>query len=208
MGRTLQGLKRKRLVEKTRRLMGKGYSDQEICDALTIKTKTLVACKQDILNFDKTFFEHLDSGTVYSDYLLKAKQNTKDLNKLINTTNIKSAQGSEKAAFVAAIKLRSELQDKCVKLGQDLGFIDRQSKVVDINLDGEVNFNFQNKTDAEIRKEIELEKKRLDEIASGKVIEMRPELLGVTDKEVTKYFPPNVVSKQRAKNTPKVTLRK
>jgi len=54
--------------------MGKGYDDQEIIDTLDIGTKTLVACKQDILNFDKTFFEHLDSGTVFSDYLLSAKR--------------------------------------------------------------------------------------------------------------------------------------
>lgn len=205
----LVGTKRKKFVGKIRRLMGKEYSDQEICDTLDIKSSTLVACKQDILNFDKTFFEHLDSGTVFSDYLLKAKQNNKDLNKLINTTNIRSAQGSEKAAYVAAIKLRSEIQDKCVKMGQDLGFIDRKAKEVDINLDGDVNFNFQTMTDKEIRAETETEVKRLNEIAEGKVIEMRPELLGVTDSEVAKFLPTSVIkpTKQKKKRS-KISLKK
>lgn len=190
--------------------MGKNYNDQEIIDTLAIGSATLVACKQDILNFDKTFFEHLDSGTVYSDYLLKAKQNTKDLDKLINTTNIRSAQGSEKASYVAAIKLRTEINDKVVKMGQDLGFIDRKAKELDVNVDGAVDFNFQSKSDKEIRAEIEAEKKRLNQIASGKVIIMRPELLGVTDGEVAKYFPSSVVDATTKKNKvrSKVALRK
>jgi len=206
----LSGLKRKRLVKKIRRLMGKGYDDQEIIDTLDIQTKTLVACKQDILNFDKTFFEHLDSGTVFSDYLLRAKQNTKDLDKLINTTNIRSAQGSEKSAFVAAIKLRKEIHDTCVKMGQDLGFVDRKAKEVDINLDGDFNFNFQTMSDKDIRQQIEDETKRLDQIASGKVIEMRTELLGVTDSEVARFLPASVKKPANYKNKKKsgIILRK
>ncbi len=206
----LRGKKRTRLVEKIRRLIGKNYSDEEMCQTLQVHPARLTALKSEILVFDKTFFEHLDSGTVFSDYLMKAKQNITDLNRLINTTNIRSAQGSEKAAFVGAIKLRGEINEKCVKMGQDLGHIDRQAKEVNLNFEGSMDFNFSAMTNADIQKEIQDEVKKLNAIASGNVVKMREELLGVTGEEIRKFLPPGSTKlkskKRRAKN--KVSLRK
>lgn len=207
----IRGKKRTRLVEKIRRLIGKDYTDEEMCNTLGIHATRLTALKSEILTFDKTFFEHMDSGTVFSNYLQKAKQNITDLNRLINTTNIRSAQGSEKAAFVAAIKLRGEIHDKCVKMGQDLGHIDRRAKEVKIDLEGNVDFNFSTMSNEDINKEIQAEVQRLHMIADGNVVEMREELLGVTGDEVRKYLPtppkPNLKAK-KSQAMHKVSLRK
>lgn len=205
----LRGKKRTKLVEKIRRLIGKNYSDEEMCQTLNVHPARLTALKSEILVFDKTFFEHLDSGTVFSEYIMKAKQNIVDLNRLINTTNIRSAQGSEKAAFVAAIKLRGEINEKCVKMGQDLGHIDRRAKEVNLNLEGNVDFNFSSMTNAQIQDEIQAEVKKLNDLASGNVVNMREDLLGVTGDEIRKFLPAGSIkksNKSRPKN--KVSLRK
>lgn len=203
----LRGKKRTRLVEKIRRLIGKNYTDEEMCQTLGVHPSRLTALKSEILVFDKTFFEHMDSGSVFSDYMMRAKQNMVDLNRLINTTNIRSAQGSEKAAFVAAIKLRGEIHDKCVKMGQDLGHIDRRAKEVKIDLEGSVDFNFSTMSDEDINKEIQAEVKRLHDLADGNIVNMREELLGVTGDEIKKFLPePAGAKKKRSRN--KVSLRK
>lgn len=207
----LRGKKRTKLVEKIRRLIGKDYSDEEMCNTLGIHPASLTALKTEILTFDKTFFEHMDSGTVFSDYLLRAKQNINDLNRLINTTNIRSAQGSEKAAFVGAIKLRSEIHDKCVKMGQDLGHIDRRAKEVKIDLEGNVDFNFSTMSNNDIKAEIQAEVQALHQLAAGNTINMREELLGVTGDEIKKFLPAPVGSTSKAKkkrSRNKVSLRK
>jgi len=104
--RGVTGKKRAKWIANVRRLIGKNYTDDEICQTIGIQSRTLLSLKTEILNFDKTFFEHMDSGSVFSEYILKARQNLVDLDRLIKHTRIRSAQGSEKTAFVAAIKLR------------------------------------------------------------------------------------------------------
>jgi DNA replication protein DnaD len=206
----LKGTRRKKLVEKIRRLIGKNYSDEEMCQALDLHPSTLTAVKTEILTFDKTFFEHLDSSAVMSDYLLKAKQNIKDLNHLINTTNVRSAQGSEKAAYVGAIKLRAEIHDKCVKMGQDLGHIDKRAKEMKLDIEGSVDFNLSAMSNADIQSEIKAEVQKLHELAAGTVVNMREDLLGVTGDEVRKFLPAPHDARPKAKKPKrkKVSLRK
>jgi len=191
----VRGRQRRKLVEKVRRLIGKNYTDGEICDAMDIRPDSLTAIKIEILNYDQVFLEHLDSGSVLSDYMMKAKQNVTDLNHLIKATNIRRAPGSEKAAYVAAIKLRSEIQDKVIRLGQDLGFIDRKAQETKntTTFEGGINLAVGKMTDEQIKAEIKAEVAQMNKIVSGKVIEMRPELLGVTDADVKKFLPANVI---------------
>jgi hypothetical protein len=182
--------------------------DREICQTLGLHSQTLLALKTEIIQFDKTYFEHQDSGTVFSKYLMQAKQNIMDLNRLIKTTKVHSAQGSDKTAYVAAIKLRAEVQDKCVKMGQDLGHIDKRAKEVDLRLDGKVDFNFASMSNADIQKEIQSEVNKLHQLADGNTtIEMREELMGVSGKEVRKFFPTKVIKAPVMKKR-KVSLRK
>jgi len=191
----VRGRKRRKLVEKVRRLIGKNYTDGEVCDQLDIRPDSLTAIKSEILNFDQVSFEHMESGAVLSDYVMKARQNITDLNHLIKATNIRRAPGSEKAAYVAAIKLRSEIQDKVVRLGQDLGFIDRKAQETKntTTLEGGINLSIGKMSDEEIKAEIKAEVAQMNKIVSGKVITMRPELLGVTDSDVKKFLPANVI---------------
>jgi len=191
----VRGRKRRKLVEKVRRLIGKNYTDGEVCDQLDIRPDSLTAIKSEILNFDQVSFEHMESGAVLSDYVMKARQNITDLNHLIKATNIRRAPGSEKAAYVAAIKLRSEIQDKVVRLGQDLGFIDRKAQETKntTTLEGGINLSIGKMSDEEIKAEIKAEVAQMNKIVSGKVITMRPELLGVTDADVKKFLPANVI---------------
>lgn len=179
-----------------------------MCQTLCIHPNSLTAIKSEIITFDKTFFEHIDSGSVFSEYILKVKQNITDLNRLINTTNIRNAQGSEKAAFVGAIKLRSELNDKVVKMGQDLGHIDRRAKELKVDIEGDFNFNFSTMTNKQIQQDIQDEVQKLNQLAKGTVINMREELLGVSGDEVRKFLPEPPNAKKKKKKSTKVILRK
>ncbi len=128
---------------------------------------------------------------------------------MINSTQVRSAQGSEKAAYVAAIKLRSEINDKVVKVGQDLGHIDKRAKEVDLNVVGNIDHNFSAMSNEEIQKEIKDEVKKLHQIAAGGItIEMREELLGVSGDEVRKFLPATIVKTIPKKKKRKVVLRK
>ena len=177
------------MIAKVRRLLGKNYTDDEICDQLNIKSTTLLSAKSEILTFDTTLFEHLDSSGVFSQYLLNQKQNIIDLDRLINSTNPKKA--NEKTAFVAAIKLRADILSQINKLGQELGLIDKVAKEVNVKQTGKIDVSL-TMTNINLKKEIEAEKQKLHKLAAGNQIEMREELLGVTDDDLRNFLPASV----------------
>lgn len=201
----LKGRARAKAIVRVRKLIGKQYSDQQICIKLDMRPNSLSALKAEIINFDKTWFEHLDSGTVYSDYLMQSLLNITDLNKLIRSTTMSRASSGERSAFVAAIKLRKEINDKCVKMGQDLGFIEKTAQ--EVNFKGEMDFNFSEMSDADVKAEVQKEVEKLNSIASGNVIEMRQELLGVTDAEVKNYLPSRLISYKKKRQIKKIKIK-
>ena len=195
----MDGRKRRKVVDKVRRLIGKSYTDEEILDACKIKSDFLRTVKSEILNMDTAIYEHLSSGAVYSDYLMKAQQMVKKLHKL---QSLFKSRGQYNA-YVAAIKQEKDIYDSCIKHGQDFGYIEK--KVQSLEVSGE--FTFGHLTEEEIKKEIATEIKELNKLANSNTIEMRPELLDVTDEDVKSYVPTNIVTIPEKSSVKKVKIK-
>lgn len=177
---------RKKLIEQVKRLIGKNYNDVEICEALEIHTNLLSAIKSDIITVDKAYFEQLTSADVYSDYLHKSKQMVKRLHQI----QVKFRNKGQWTALVAAIKQEKDIYDSCIKHGQDFGFIEKKATTMEVS--GE--FNLSTMSDAEMKREIAKQMNELNRLASGNVIEMRPEVLDAAGESV-KYLPAEITGK-------------
>lgn len=205
---------RSRALEKVRRLIGKNYSDDEIMETLGMLPKTLQSLKKELLATDKTIFQHMDSAAVFSDYLMKSKHMVKKLHEI--QVSAKRTKGGH-TAYVASIKQEKEIYDTIIKHGQDFGFIERKAQQTDLNVKGGLTFSAVSADD--MRQEIARQVKELNELAQGKPIEMRPELLGVTPEDVQSFVPTNVTAvteepkpkpkkKRKRKKKTKTRLRK
>ena len=183
--------------EKIRELIGKGLNDFEICETLNINGVQLAKRKREIQDYDRLVFEHLDSAAVYSEYLSKARVMVRRLQSISKRFENKA----QWTALVAAIKQEKDIYDTCIKYGQDFGYIDRKAQQLEVS--SEVNVT--NTTEATIRVEIEREVKALNELARGRVVDMRPELLGVTEDDVRKFVPAHMLALPPAKEGEAVT---
>lgn len=174
-----------------------------------ISSMTLTSLKQEILSTDATIFQHLDSAGVYSDYLMKSRQMVKKLHGM----QVRFSNRGQWTALVAAIKQEKDIYDSCIKFGQDFGYIEKKAASLDIS--GEMIFS--SSSPEEIRDEIKRQAQELNDLATGKPILMRPELIGLADGDVKKFVPANVAalpapakkkSKTKVKIKTKVRLRK
>jgi hypothetical protein len=184
-------------------MIGENKTDDDICKSLKINRATLTKAKKDILEKDKAIFEKLDSGIVYSDYLIKSKSMIKRLQRMSK----KFGYRNQYTALVAAIKAEKDIYDSCIKLGQEFGFIDK--KTGSLALSAEIDMN--DLSDDEVRDEIETEVKRLNKLVSGNVVDVRPELAAIAGDDVNDFMPTNVVKlpkkeKRKAKVKAKLTL--
>ena len=176
-------------IKNVKKLIGKNYSDEDILHKLKMRPDVLRRCKRSIRNKDKLVFENLEPSTVYSDYLLKSQNMVKSLHKMRKKFEYKSQWG----ALIASIKQEKEIYDACIKYGQEFGFISK--KAAELEISGEFAFNHM--SDAEVREEIKIEMDRLNALASGKVINLRPELAELVDAEVTRDLPSHIINVSR-----------
>lgn len=192
-------------MSQIRKLIGDNKTDDDICLETGLRSDQVSALKRKIYQTDKARFQSLDRFTVFSDYVARSTQMVNELNEI----KIKFRNRGQWTALVAAVKQKKEIYDSVIKMGQDFGFIDK--KATEVKIEGEMSFSTM--TDHDIRKEIEAEVKKMHEIAKGNVVEMRPELLGVTDEDVRKFVPSHLVSlpeekRKKVKTKVKVTLKK
>ena len=208
-GRKLTNKEQRKLENDIRTLIGKDYSDFEIMERLELQPHILQQYQQRISDIDTGNFHKLNRVKVYSDYVLKSRVIIKELDEVKK----KFSNRGQFTALVAAIKEKREVYKDVIKLGQDLGFIEKKANMV--KLEGEISFS--NYSKDEIKAEIEKEMLKLEGMASGNVIEMRPELLESTGDslETTKRFLPSSVkvleptkkNKTSFKRKTKLTLR-
>lgn len=204
--RKLSKAEARRCMNRIRHMIGKNYDDAEIAEELNIRSDQVEFLKRRIYQLDKARFQSFDKYAVYTDYVAKSTQMVKELDEI----KTKFRNRGQWAALVAAVKQKGEIYDKVIKLGQDFGFIDK--KATEIKVEGEMTFSTMSEKD--IRAEIESEVKKMHQLASGKVIEMRPELIGVTDDEVNSFVPGNLLQLEsqnkhtKVKRKIKVTLKK
>lgn len=199
---------RKRCIVRMRNLIGKNYTDDEIAEELAVGVDQVMALRRRIYATDKARFQSFDKYVVYSDYIAKSTQMVKELDDI----KTKFRNRGQWTALVAAVKQKGEIYDKVIKLGQDFGFIDK--KATEIKVEGEMSFSAM--TDKDIRAEIQAEVNKMHQLAAGKVVDMRPELLGVTDQDVSSFVPANLMQlpagtkkkQTKVKTKIKVTLKK
>ena len=203
--RALSRAEQRQCMAQIKHLIGKNKTDEEIAEELNIRNDQVELLKRKMYRIEKVRYQNLDKYVVYSDYVYKSTQMVKELDEI----KTKFRNRGQWTTLVAAIKQKGEIYDKVIKMGQDFGFIDR--KAAELKIEGEMSFSTM--TDKDIRTEIEAEVKKMHQLAAGKVIEMRPELTGVTDDEVASYVPANLIqipekSKTKIKTKIKVTLKK
>ncbi len=181
------GPEKRELVRKIRKLIGKNYSDDEVINELEIRPDVLRLMKATILEQDKMTFDRLSNDVVYSDYLMKQGNLIRELNNM----NVRFRNRGQYSAQVSGIKLQSEIYDKCIKLGQDLGFI--QKKAAELNLSAKMVVGAM--SDAQVMAEVHKEVQDLNRLVKQHAIEMRPELMSSTGLNL--FVPADTPSKKK-----------
>lgn len=117
---------RRRLAE-LRVMMRGGKSDEEIVEETGVEFNSLVWLKDQVYKQDRAAIENADPASIFIRYCLQQEGIIVELNEVITkfmTTN----QGS---AIVGAIKEKSQIYDRVIKMGQDLGLIVKTGDAID-----------------------------------------------------------------------------
>ena len=165
--------RRKRKIEKIKRLISRGYNDDEIAAKTEYSAESVAVVRTDLRDIDKLAFQSLENSTVYSDYLSKQSGILRALRNLqLKYAKSWGGPNSRNGAIVlAALTKQSDIYDKCVKMGQELGFIDKKSSSL------EVEFSYKDLAEDDLKAEIKKEMKKISNLGQGPVIEMRPEMM-------------------------------
>lgn len=190
---------KRQLMAEIRKLIGKDLNDDEILKYLELRPNILAEYKRQILDYDRAFFESLDSVSAYSDYILKIKQIVRELQSAIQICS-KKGQGQ---ALVNAIWRKKEAFDSVLKWGQEFGFIEK--RISELKVSSEVSFSTM--SDEEVQEEIDREMNRMSAIMDQSTV-MRPEIAELIDPQVKENIPTNVVAfpkrKKKVKKQAKV----
>lgn len=171
-----QGLTRtqqKKLESEIRRLIGKNYSDYQIMIKLNLAQNVFNEYKRKIVEKDKIFYEGLEGHQVFSDYVMRMNMLVEELDEVVATSSTTNALGAK----VSAISKKKDIFESVVKMAQELGFVDKSSKKVEIS----GNFHFQNKSASDVEKEVRAEIKKITKLVNGSSMNYRPEIIEVID---------------------------
>ena len=179
--RDLTKKERRALVLEVRKLIGKNLVDEEIMEQLNIQPHILADVKKEILAVDTAIYSNLSSAGVMSDYVSKARKSIQELDEI----KIKFKNRGQWSALVAAVKVKNDIHKDVIKLGQDLGFIEK--KTGELKISGEMQFS--TVSDAEVMADIQKEIADINKMVGRKTINMRPEILDAVGTDVQKYLP-------------------
>lgn len=98
-----------------------GKDDEEIADLLGVTPAQLEQIKKEMLTKEAERLTVRDSEEIYADYVLQQLACIRDLVRLQKDFR----ESKNASALVGAIRARSEIIDKIVDRGQDLGFINK-----------------------------------------------------------------------------------
>lgn len=200
--------KQRLLILEIKKKIGQGLSDDEIMEALEIRPNAFAAYRRKMSQTDLAVYTNMDSVAVFSDYCLRMKDLVCELNTLKRRFKVNGQWTA--SALVSAVKQKKEIHDSVIKMGQELGFIERKAK--ELKFEGSMTFSTM--TEKDVKKEIEIEVNKLQSLMTNPV-DMRQELLDVTPDEVKKYMPKHVANipidnagKRQTKTKIKLLLRK
>lgn len=194
-------IERRELLAEIRKRIGKNLTDDEIIDELGLQPHILADYKRQLLDFDRAAFEHLDSVTVYSEYIQKIRRIINELDWAMKICKEKG-QGQ---ALVNAIWRKKEAYDSVIKLGQDFGFIEKRAS--ELRVSSELSFSTM--SEEEVKEEIKREVQKMNEITRN-TIPMRGEVVELLDESVRDSLPSNAVvlpSKSKAKKKVKAKMK-
>jgi len=193
----LTAIQQRELETSIRQYKGKGHSDLEILEKLNLQPHVYKQYLARINDIDRENFQSLDSVKVYSDFVEKSRALVKDLDKMQKRFDYRK----QFTALVAAVKMKHDINKDVVKLGQQLGFIENKGGD---KISVEAEMTFTTMTTEDVKKEVENEMARLNNMASQPIIEMRPELLASLEgdeKRIRKFIPDNIYVPEEEEKT-------
>ena len=167
---------------KIKKHIGKSYTDSEICEKLDMRPNDLMEYRLRIMEQDKAGIAALDDTTVFSDFLMKMRENIRELDEV----RLKFRNRGQWGALVSAVREKRAVYESIIKFGQSLGLIGKKGEELTIN--GEIITTNEYNEDA-INKLIEEEAADMKRMTKGTIIEMRPELIDVSGEETHKFLP-------------------
>lgn len=186
-GNKLSPKEKRKLEASIRKCMGQGKTDLEIMEKLNLQPHIYQAYMRRIIDIDRDKFQNLTSVDVYSNFISRSDESVRQLNDMQARFKYKK----QFTALVAAIKMKHDINKDVIKYGQELGFIEKKGN--DVQVEAEISFSTM--TTEDVEKQVEVEITRLNQMAGGNIIEMRPELLATLEgdeKRIKKYIPANV----------------
>lgn len=184
----LTAIQQRELETSIRQYKGKGFSDLEILEKLNLQPHIYKQYLARIHDIDRENFTGLDSVKVYSEFVEKSRALVKDLDKMQKRFDYRK----QFTALVAAVKMKHDINKDVVKLGQQLGFIENKGGD---KISVEAEMTFTTMTTEDVKREVENEMARLNNMASQPIIEMRPELLASLEGDenrIRKFIPDNI----------------
>lgn len=148
--------KQREVEAQVRDLIGKNYSDVEIMEELQLQPHVLGYYKKRILKKDREIFESLTPESVLSDLAMKSEELSRKLENLKQLLHEKN----QTTAFVQAVRLQADIENKMIRHSHDLGFISRRTNQVQV--DGKV-FARNSRKDINHRVQVELERSKVSE---------------------------------------------
>lgn len=179
--RGLTPKEKRRLAHEVRLLIGKNYSDYEILEKLDLQPHVLAEVKHEILTLDSEVFKNLSSAMVFSDFTEKSADNIRQIDNFFT----KFKNRGQWSALVAGIKVKQEIYKDVIKLGQDLGFIDK--KAGELKLSGEMTFGTM--AEHEVMEQVQKEIAEINKIIKRRDIPVRAEVMEAAGEELKKFMP-------------------
>lgn len=105
-------------------LLEAGKTDAEIMDETGYTAEVYDATKAAAMKQMADFQEGREKKEIYAEYLIRQNANITDLTSVIRKLQGEGAK-SYSQILVSAIRARSDIYDRMVKTGQDLGFIEK-----------------------------------------------------------------------------------
>ena len=99
-----------------------GQTDEEIAMELGLPWEDYEKLLSKFYDLESEAIRTRPTEKVYVDYVNDQLANIRDLTKILDTFNTTK----QHSAMVGAIRARSEIQDKVIKMGQEFGFIDKR----------------------------------------------------------------------------------
>lgn len=172
---------KRKLAHEVRLLIGKNYSDHEIMEKLDLRPNVLEEVKTQILTLDGEVYKNLSSAMVFSDFIEKSRDNIKQIDNFFT----KFKNRGQWSALVAGIKVKQEIHKDVIKLGQDLGFIDK--KAGELKLSGEMTFGTM--AEHEVMEKVQEEINQINKIIKRRDAPIRAEVLEAAGEEVRRFMP-------------------